>query len=338
MGESNRFQMALMLCKAMIMFEKRCTLNTLALALTKKYVLYRIVLHCTSYAMLHSSLYVTVCMRIVRFCEFYTLHYTSVWRPCDPSSHVILRSLLLFVFQWRSQGRQHSVLCFWWQVALSAGRWNIPTPVYAANRLKGTQVRHVQYSVPLCTIFLWIWHDITTCSTVSTLRYGTVLCKTVHDSTVWLVQYGMTARPNGPSSELSYSTSKSCQLSPSYCALWFPSLQHSSITLCYTLLHHPVPLHYILFYCILCTQFNLEIASPTSSFHLICVCCYTSANVNEGGSDREVYEEMKRLYRLLGATVIQVMNPFNGEHTISLLFDAMPWLHCSCWCSCNVIN
>jgi hypothetical protein len=31
-----------------------------------------------------------------------------------------------------------------------------------------------------------------------------------------------------------------------------------------------------------------------------------SLTVNEGGSDREVYEEMKRLYRILGATVIQV--------------------------------
>ena len=36
MTESNRFQMALVFCKAMIIFEKRCTLNTLALSLTKK--------------------------------------------------------------------------------------------------------------------------------------------------------------------------------------------------------------------------------------------------------------------------------------------------------------
>lgn len=37
MSESNRFQMALVFCKAMIIFEKRCTLNSLALSLTKKY-------------------------------------------------------------------------------------------------------------------------------------------------------------------------------------------------------------------------------------------------------------------------------------------------------------
>lgn len=39
MSESNRFQMALVFCKAMIIFEKRCTLNSLALSLTKKYAL-----------------------------------------------------------------------------------------------------------------------------------------------------------------------------------------------------------------------------------------------------------------------------------------------------------
>jgi hypothetical protein len=33
--------------------------------------------------------------------------------------------------------------------------------------------------------------------------------------------------------------------------------------------------------------------------------------VNEGGSDREAYEEMKRLYRILGATVIQVRTKYS---------------------------
>lgn len=47
-----------------------------------------------------------------------------------------------------------------------------------------------------------------------------------------------------------------------------------------------------------------------TSLHLTGASCDTSGNVNEGGSDREVYEEMKRLYRLLGATVIQVIKLF----------------------------
>ena len=32
-----------------------------------------------------------------------------------------------------------------------------------------------------------------------------------------------------------------------------------------------------------------------------------SFTVNDSGSDREVYEEMKRLFRILGATVLQVI-------------------------------
>lgn len=43
-----------------------------------------------------------------------------------------------------------------------------------------------------------------------------------------------------------------------------------------------------------------------------------SLTVNEGGSDREVYEEMKRLYRILGATVIQVTPTTTRMHCTAL--------------------
>ena len=124
MGESNRFQMALMLCKAMIMFEKRCTLNTLALALTKKYVSYRVAL----LMMAHSTLYATAYMRIVRLCDithYNAIQYTTLYYAIlyYTTLHCVVRHLnsypdLFYYFRFYDDPRVASIPYY-----ASDGKW-----------------------------------------------------------------------------------------------------------------------------------------------------------------------------------------------------------------------
>lgn len=165
MGELNRFQMSLMLCKAMIMFEKRCTLNSLALALTKKYVL--------------------DCIALLMWSIVY-IHLVRLWKKNNysvmrhPNSHPLLTAIwLLSAFLWRLQSGEHSVLCFRWEVAISAGRGNIPSSIYAAHRPEGAQVQHVQYGavrVAQCNV---VEHSFVQCCLVLEMDLSTPYIKYV---------------------------------------------------------------------------------------------------------------------------------------------------------------